>query len=545
MSDGVLGLDGSGRSEQRGIINWLTRLYPVPPACVAALLGSGVVLGVAGDALLRAPGLPGLNLALWMALVGVAALLLYRRAALPWDRERVAWLVIGVALAAGLAWRDSILLRLLALGCATLAFALAAHRVTGSWMHRAGVVRYAWALALGALHAWTAAGPALVDAWIAAPRRADGRRADWRAVLAVVRGLVIATPLVFVFGVLFTSADAAFENLVASAVRFDVEPLVGHLLLFFVCAWIATGYLRGFLTGTQPSLRMADSDDADAGLASMRPQLGITEGATVLASLDLLFLAFVAVQLRYLFGGDALVQVTQALTYADYARRGFFELVVAVVLVVPTLLAADWLVARRTLRDVRIFRVLAGVQIGLVLAIAASAFQRLRLYHAVYGLTELRFYAMVLLLWIGVMLIWLAATVLRGRRESFAYGALVTGVATAALLFILSPDALVARTNLARLSSSSGPARFDVTYATTLSADAVPAVIAALPSLPRHVQCPLADDLLQRWPPDRVSSIRTWNWSAARASKAVRQHEATLRAMVAADPACAASYGGE
>ena len=52
--------------------------------------------------------------------------------------------------------------------------------------------------------------------------------------------------------------------------------------------------------------------------------------AIVLAALDLLFLVFVLVQFRYLFGGDAVVQVTAGLSYADYARRGFFELVTEV-----------------------------------------------------------------------------------------------------------------------------------------------------------------------------------------------------------------------
>ena len=538
MSDGVLGLERSGRTEHRGVVDWLTRLYPVPPACVPALLINGIVLGVAGDALLRAPGPPGLNLSLWIALVGVAALWLHRRAALVLDRERIAWLMVGMAMAAGLAWRDAIPLRLLALGSATLAFALAAHQLTGAWVRRAGVVRYVWALSLGALHAWTAAGPALVDAWIAAPRLENGSPGGRRTAASVARGLVIAAPLIFVFGALFTSADAVFENLVVSAVRFEVEPLVEHLLVFSVCTWLATGYLRGFLTGTEPPLRVLGAGSADAGFPSLRPALGITEGATVLAALDLLFLAFVVVQLRYLFGGDALVQVTPTLTYAEYARRGFFELVVAVALVVPMLLAADWLVARRTARHVLLFRILAGVQTGLVLAIAASAFQRLRLYHAVYGLTELRFYAMVLLVWIAALLIWLAVTVLRGRREWFAYGALVTGVATAALLFVVNPDALVARTNVARLASSSAPVRFDVAYATTLSADAVPVLIAALPSLPRDAQCPLARHLLRRWPPEQVSSLRNWNWSAARASSAVREHQVRLQSMVRANQMC-------
>ena len=113
--------------------------------------------------------------------------------------------------------------------------------------------------------------------------------------------------------------------------------------------------------------------------ACRQSALGITEVATALAALDLLFLFFVIVQFRYLFGGDALVQVTPDLTY-QYARRGFFELVFASALVVPVLLAADWLLDRRTPRDAFVFRGLAGMQIALVLAIAASALQRLRLY---------------------------------------------------------------------------------------------------------------------------------------------------------------------
>ena len=545
IEDERVGLGTSDGYSDSGVIGQAlvgaTRLYPVPPVGVTALLVAGVVLGVVGDALLRAPGPVGLNLSLWIASVAVAALALHRRAALALDRERVAWLVIGVVFAAGLAWRDAPPLKLFALGCATLSFALAAHRPAASWVRRAGVLRYAGALALGALHAWTAATLAIVDATLSTPRVETGRTARWRRAAAVARGLVIATPLVAVFGALFMSADAVFADLVLNVVRIDVEPIVSHLLLFSVSAWLATGYLRGFLTGTElPPLRVLWRDSALVALTPKRPTLGITEVATALAALDLLFLVFVIVQFRYLFGGDALVQVTPDLTYAEYARRGFFELVVAVFLVVPVLLAADWLLERRSRRDDLVFRSLAGVQIGLVLAIMASAFQRLRLYHASYGLTESRFYAMVLLIWIGAMLFWLAATVLRGRRDSFAIGTLASGLATVALLFVINPDAIIARANVARMASADAPVRFDVAYATSLSADAVPVLIEALPALPRDVQCPLARHMLRRWPPDRDRSIRNSNWSAARASDAVREHEARLRSMVGPDQECAA-----
>lgn len=499
-----------------------------------ALLGAGAVIGVLGDVLLRAPGAPGLNMFLWLAAVARAAYVLDRKS----GRERAAWLLIGVLFAAGLVWRDSPMLKLLALGCVTIAFALAAYRPAAAWVRRAGVTRYVRAWGTGALHAWTAAALVLIEA--SRSKGPDiGRSPTWRRALAIGRGVLIALPLLVVFGALFMSADAVFADLVLRFVRFDFEKIVSHVVLFGITGWIATGYLRGLVAGTElPPLFW--HDDTLTTLVPKRPTLSIAEVATVLAAMDLLFLAFVAVQFRYLFGGDVLVQVTPDLTYAEYARRGFFELVFATMLIVPLLLTADWLLVRERKRDAVLFRVLAGIQIVLVLAITASALQRLRLYHASYGLTADRFYALVLLLWIGAMLIWFAATVLRGKREWFAFGALSSGLATIALLFVINPEAIIARTNVERLSASpDGPERFDVAYATTLSGDAVPVLIDALPALPADVQCPLAQHLLRSWPPERAPSLRTWSFSSARARAAVLNNEAALRAMVGADGRCA------
>ena len=523
--------------------------YPAPRTAIGGLLAAAVVLGVLGDALLRVGGPPGINMSLWVAAIALAAYVLQRYAGLETDRGRLAWLAVTVLFAGGLAWRDSTTLKPLALGCTTLGFALAAYRMDAAWVRRAGVSSYAFAWAATAMHAWAASVAVLVDAFRLTPRPdIDGnsglptvaRSAKVRRrAAAVARGLVIVAPLVAVFGALFMSADAVFSDLVLNLVRVDVELIATHLFFFTMTAWLATGYLRGFLSGTDlTQLGGFSREEALRDLIARRPTLGITEVATALAALNLLFLAFVIVQFRYLFGGDALVQVTPNLTYAEYARRGFFELVFAVVLVVPILLAADWLLERVSRRDVTIFRGLAGVQIALVLAISASALQRLRLYHASYGLTEARFYAMVLLIWMGAMLVWLAVTVLRGRRTAFAFGTLASGLATLAMLFAINPDAIIARTNIARMTSANAPARFDVAYATSLSGDAVPVLIDALPSLPSDVQCPLARRMLRRWPPDRVEPIRRWNWSAWRARDAVRNHEAQLRSMLGPNGQC-------
>src|SRR5207248_10267848 len=120
---------------------------------------------------------------------------------------------------------------------------------------------------------------------------------------------------------------------------------------------------------------------APAAQAISRPnlRLGATEVAAALAVVDLLFLAFVLVQLRYLFGGQGLVETRVHLTYAQYARHGFFELVAVALLVLPLLLGADYL-TRGAERRARLVRMLSVALVALVLVVMASALQRMRLY---------------------------------------------------------------------------------------------------------------------------------------------------------------------
>jgi len=111
----------------------------------------------------------------------------------------------------------------------------------------------------------------------------------------------------------------------------------------------------------------------------------------VLGSLILLFTVFIAVQYRYLFEGASLAGLVPGLTYAEYARRGFFELVVVAAFTLPLLLIADWLFVAPGRAARSIFRVMNLMLLCLVFLVLVSAFRRMSLYQQEYGLTELRF----------------------------------------------------------------------------------------------------------------------------------------------------------
>src|SRR5262245_66193217 len=100
-----------------------------------------------------------------------------------------------------------------------------------------------------------------------------------------------------------------------------------------------------------------------------------------------------------------------------------------------------------------------------------SALQRMRLYQREYGLTELRVYTTVFMLWLAVLFLWFIATVLRGQREYFAFGAVMTGFLAIGALLAINPDRLITRVNVEQALAGRN---LDDMYIGSLSADAVP-----------------------------------------------------------------------
>ena len=133
--------------------------------------------------------------------------------------------------------------------------------------------------------------------------------------------------------------------------------------------WIATGFLYAAFEAHPHRLPEASPPRAI--------RLGPLEISTVFGALDLLFLAFVAFQVRYLFGGAGHVEVTDGLTYAEYARQGFFELLAVAALVLPLVLGAHWLLRDFSPGLRTAFRLGAAALVLLLFAVIASAHARL------------------------------------------------------------------------------------------------------------------------------------------------------------------------
>jgi hypothetical protein len=470
-------------------------------------LGGAAVLGLTGDVLLRA--LPwGLNAFLCTAtLIAVGACLVHRNhVAVGPD---ALWLAAAALLiGSNFVARASIMLHLFDLVGLAIVLAVACLSLRGVALRG----RHAWQYLRAGVEGLTSAGVGVFQlvgydvTWSELPR--GGRLEHARAAALVV------------FGSLFASADAVFHDAVANLLNVDFGALVSHTLTFGLLAAVAAGYFRGALLRPVPHGPVQQTN----GLA-----LRAVPVVTALVLVDVLFLGFVVIQIRYLFGGAEIV----GLSYAEYARRGFFELVTVTALVLPVLLAGDWLLRNEPHGHQRVFRIVAGALLGLLAIIMASALRRMRLYVAEYGLSEIRLYSTAFMIYLAVAFAWFAWTALRGERRRFAFGALVQGLATLGVLHLVNPDALIVRTNLARPVSERP---FDGWYAASLSADAVPVLLEALPRLDPEARCAVSAGLLAQGRDLEHDDWRNWNLSRARARRLLHDQLERLKAEACQPP---------
>jgi hypothetical protein len=278
-----------------------------------------------------------------------------------------------------------------------------------------------------------------------------------------LRGALLGALLVVPFGALFWTADPAFAEIGSRVPAPEADSLVPRVVLF------------GLVLAGALGLALAARERPPDREPKERHRLAPLEWTIPLACLDLLFLTFVAVQLTVLFGGHDHVLETAGLTYSEYARQGFWQLIAAAMLTLAVVAAATVFARRQSRAQRLLLRVLLGVLCALTLVVLVSALHRLRLYEDTYGLTRRRLLAEVFALWVGVLLLLvLAAGAARRVREQLPRVAVTVTAAGLIAFSLASPDRVIAERNLDRWRATG---EVDARFLATLSADAAPVLV--------------------------------------------------------------------
>ncbi|MEO8329397.1 MAG: DUF4173 domain-containing protein [Candidatus Nanopelagicales bacterium] len=313
-----------------------------------------------------------------------------------------------------------------------------------------------------------------------------------------VRVVALATPILLALGLLLASADPVFADVLAP----DVSPhsLILHLVLAALgglavaCLWRCT-VIRVIGAPAQSTTRLTR-----------------TEALVILFGVVTLFAGFVAIQVATAHGLGEATLADQGISVADYARSGYFQLLAAVFLTAVVLISIDAL-RSNACDNRRVEKVLSVVIVALALAIAVVALQRLALYVDTYGLTMLRLSCVPGAVWMVSLLVltggWVAGI---WRTSHWLPAASATMLVATVLAFALvNPEAAVVQYNVSHQTDTG----LDVDYLASLSDDAVPALVGALPTLAAPQRAQLTAALCTKPTPSR--SWNTWSFVADRA----------------------------
>lgn len=269
-----------------------------------------------------------------------------------------------------------------------------------------------------------------------------------RRTMAVVLGLCGAVALVSVLLPVLASADALFAASL-EALNWDIRALHfsdGLQRLFW--ALVFTPLVFSLLYALAHPRRLCPPEEKKG------PRVDGLGFVLALAAVDGLYLAFLAVQSAGLFGGPAYVE-SLGVSYAEWARSGFFQMV-GVTVVNLTLTLASLCLSRREGRAWRALRWLCALLAGESLVLLASAAWKMTLYVSAYGLSFKRlmtYWGMIMMALFLLMGLW------KARRPDFRFCKWAFPLALAGWLVIncVPVDYLVAKDQVDRYLRGESP----------------------------------------------------------------------------------------
>ncbi|MDG5470457.1 DUF4173 domain-containing protein [Jeotgalibacillus sp. ET6] len=255
----------------------------------------------------------------------------------------------------------------------------------------------------------------------------------------VFYGLLLSIPLLFIVIVLLMSSDLYFTTILTQIPSWftllSVNTLQDILLiLLFGCLFY--GVFQAAFVYTE-SLTSNNPDQIKAF-----DQIIVM---TLLVLLNLVYLFYLVIQFAYFFNGD----LAEGFTYAEYARRGFFELVtITMINLTVTVFILHFVKQDHTFYK-KIIQILLSILLGSSLLILISAFMRLHLYEQAYGFTFTRILVHTFIIFLFVIIIYTIIKVWL-QRLSLLHFYFLSSLIFYCSINIINIDSIVVDRNLER-----------------------------------------------------------------------------------------------
>lgn len=263
----------------------------------------------------------------------------------------------------------------------------------------------------------------------------------------ILLGLLLTVPLTVVVGALLISADDGLERMFSEIFdrifRQDVSILIAQLLLTIPCSMYLFGMF--YSNSHRRDINMLDEQNCIRKLYDIRLISNLVM-YTAVTPICILYVMFFISQAGYFLSAFSHA-LPEGFTYADYARRGFFELF-AVSLINLGVICFISIFSKKAGREKPFALKLYNIMISVfTLILIATAISKMVMYIDEYGLTTLRVYTSWFMVLLAVIFVLIIIKQLRfemkiAKHISIAFTLLF------ALLCFSRPEALIAKYNI-------------------------------------------------------------------------------------------------
>ncbi|RYM07110.1 DUF4173 domain-containing protein [Sporolactobacillus sp. THM7-7] len=341
------------------------------------------------------------------------------------------------------------------------------------------------------------------------------------AFFKILLGMVITIPPLILIVSLLASADEIFGQLVdklpSLLLNIDFYTFIPRTLFTGIIAILTFSYIWSLIRPDTVSSDWVRKSFREAGTV----RLDAVSTITILCIINTIYVLFTLIQFSYLFGGFSFALPVH-FTYAEYARRGFFELVVVTLINFSILLCLIYWTKKNGKVTHTAIRFLESLLVLCTLVMLLSAFTRMYLYEQMYGYTYLRVLTHAFMIFLFVLFL---LTLCRIWREKVRLIKLYLLTALAAFVMInyVNIDVLITKYNIDRYERTG---KIDVDYLATLSDDAIPEMVGLLRAKDDAVAGKIENVLFERKQElEGDGSWQSFNLSQYRSEKVLAQYD--------------------
>lgn len=285
----------------------------------------------------------------------------------------------------------------------------------------------------------------------------DGKYLVWKKILV---GILISLPVLFIVLNLLMAADSQFSRIIGGIPHWfhkvDAETVM-RFIITFVYTFAFFGLMQVLFHKQIKAIKQQWNIQT--------PQMDAVIAITVLVIFNLVYLLFVLVQFKYLFSGT----LKGDFTYAQYARKGFFELLfVSLINLSITIMVVNF-VNWATIVTKRFTQFLLTVLILSSGVMLASASMRLSMYEEAYGFSFIRVFSHSFMIFLAVIFLYTLIKIWVEKLSLFHFY-FISALIYYTAINIINLDQIVVKQNIARYEQTG---KIDVHYLNSLSSTGV------------------------------------------------------------------------